>query len=326
MSFTRFNQEDSVVSSETVIRGLWDGDTNELTSFFTSSNATSSYYVEVYKTSLSVNPSASVQFSVEYGHISGSGSNALNSLVPGISPTRIVYGQYRNLVYGTEETAFNFNGAISEHIFVININRSRYKESLRPGSFNLKLTSGSNSLVLTDNSRDVSTTSFIDSNRYYTIVSGSNGNQSTSSLNTASGSYGIFLPDIGIIILNPRALQLTPALGGLSLLTGSSDNNKMFYDIIQSGGNFKLQSQETVSSRFFFTRVKNQEYNYTTNPSVIDDRGNLLYDTLIDNPQTYVTTVGLYNDNNELLAVAKMSRPLIKDFTKELLLRVKLEF
>jgi hypothetical protein len=93
-----------------------------------------------------------------------------------------------------------------------------------------------------------------------------------------------------------------------------------------AGGTFKLQSQETVSSRFFFTRVYNGDYNYTTNPSIIDDQGNLLYSTLIDNPQTYITTVGLYNDNSELLAVAKLSKPVVKDFTKELLLRVKLDY
>jgi hypothetical protein len=39
-----------------------------------------------------------------------------------------------------------------------------------------------------------------------------------------------------------------------------------------------------------------------------------------------MTTVGMYNDNNELLAVAKMSKPLVKDFTKEALIRVKLDF
>ena len=43
-------------------------------------------------------------------------------------------------------------------------------------------------------------------------------------------------------------------------------------------------------------------------------------------PQTYISSVGLYNDNNECVAVAKLSKPLQKDFTKELLLRVKLDF
>ena len=54
--------------------------------------------------------------------------------------------------------------------------------------------------------------------------------------------------------------------------------------------------------------------------------GEVIYDNFINNPQTYITTVGMYNDTNDLLAVAKLSRPLLKDFTKEALVRVKLDF
>ena len=87
-----------------------------------------------------------------------------------------------------------------------------------------------------------------------------------------------------------------------------------------------MNSQEQVSSNYVFVRIKNGDYNYTTNPTYISGSGNLIYSTLINNPQTYITTVGLYNTANELLAVAKMSRPLLKDFTKEALLRVKLDW
>jgi hypothetical protein len=70
------------------------------------------------------------------------------------------------------------------------------------------------------------------------------------------------------------------------------------------------------------------EFNYSENPSFISGSttGTVIYSSFINNPQTYVTTVGLYNDSNELVAVAKLSRPLIKDFTKESLIRVKLDF
>ena len=47
---------------------------------------------------------------------------------------------------------------------------------------------------------------------------------------------------------------------------------------------------------------------------------------MLNNPQTFITTIGLYNASNELLAVAKLSRPLVKDYTKELLVRVKLDY
>jgi hypothetical protein len=99
------------------------------------------------------------------------------------------------------------------------------------------------------------------------------------------------------------------------------------FNIIKSGSSFELNSQENVTSDFVFVRPQNAEFNYTTNPSFISgSTGQVIYSSFINNPQTYITTVGLYNDNNELLAVAKLSRPLVKDFTKEALIRVKLDF
>ena len=328
MSFVRYNTEDSVISSETVVRGMWTSDTASLTTFFTSSIATSSYYLNVYDT----NATSSLQFAIQYGHISGSGSTPINNSIAEDTPTRVTYGQYRSLIYNDENSAFVFGTVTSPDFYAINIARSRYKESIKPGSLALTLKSGSFQITLTDDSvASGSITNFIGSNRYYNLVSGSAGTV-TSSLAGNSGSYGLLFPDLGVILLNARALSAPTSSGGISFSSGtgaSSNNNAELFKIISgssSSGNFKLQSQETVSSRYFFTRVKNSEFNYTTNPSIINSSGSLLYDTLIDNPQTYVTTVGMYNDNNELLAVAKLSRPLVKDFTKEALIRVKLDY
>jgi hypothetical protein len=323
MSFVRYNTEDSVISAETVVKGLWSGDNYTLNTFATASGYTE-YYLDVYNTGSNFSGS-SIQFDIQYGNIYGSGSTPINASVPGKTPSRIVYGQYRNLVYGTENTNFSFDGGntTSNEIFVINISRARYKESLLPGSFNLKLTSGSRTFYLTDDSGTTNLTRFIGENRYYNIISGSNGSGSMSDTNY----YGLFFPDLDIIILNPSS-----SISGSIPPTTSNNNHLRLFTSISSGsyginsGSFQLKSQETVSSRFFFTRVKNSDFNYTTNPSIIDDNGNLLYTTLINNPQTYITTVGMYNDNNELLAVAKLSRPLVKDFTKEALIRVKLDY
>ena len=89
---------------------------------------------------------------------------------------------------------------------------------------------------------------------------------------------------------------------------------------------FRIQSEETISSNFIFVRARNSEFNYSTNPSIITGSGELLHNVMINSPQSYITTVGLYNDNNDLLAVAKLSRPLLKDFTKESLIRIKLDY
>jgi len=326
MSFSRYATDDSVISSETVIRPMWSGDQYSLSTFFTASGYTD-YYLDVYNSN-PVTTTGSVQFSIQYGHINGSGSILYNEY----SPSRIVYGQYRNLVYGTETDNFSFDGGITtaEQIYVINISRDRYKQSLQPGSLNLTLLSGSSVIRLTDDSNTTSLTRFIGENRVFYIISGSNGNAYTSSAAT-SPYYGMMLPDLGIVILNASG-SLTPYIQAASLNTNVTQSNhlKLFNSISASSaagsGSFQLRSQEVVSSRYFFTRVRNGEFNYTTNPSIIDANGNLLYTTLIDNPQTFVTTVGMYNDNNELLAVAKLSKPLVKDFTKEALIRIKLDY
>jgi len=323
MSFVRYNPEDSVISAESIIRPMWTNDAYTLATFFTASGYTE-YYLDVYN----LNPSATgseVQFDIQYGHIYGSGSAPINTSVQGYSPSRIVYGQYRNLVYGTETDNFSFDNGVStaEQIYVINIARNRYKESLQPGSLNLSLKSGSATIQLTDDSNTTSLTRFIGENRIYYIISGSNGTPYTSA--ASASYYGIMLPDLGFIVLNASG-SLTPYIQVASLTTSSVNNHLKLFNAISASGNFQLRSQETVSSRFFFTRVKNSEFNYTTNPSIIDANGNLLYTTLINNPQTYVTTVGMYNDNNELLAVAKLSKPLVKDFTKEALIRIKLDY
>jgi hypothetical protein len=329
MSFIRYAQDDSVVSSETVVRGLFSGDANTLSTFFTASSGNTEYYLNVYDLD-TTNPSSSIQFTIQYGNLYGSGSALINPLVTGSSPSRIVYGQYRNLVYGTETVNFSFDGVTTaEDIYVINYSRSRYKESLLPGALNIRLRSGSAQMFLTDDSNESNTANFIGENRYYNLISGSNGSAHTPS--AASTSYGYVFPDLNVVILKASGSNSISSFVAPLVKTVTNNNNqgKLYSSILASGtaGNpMTAQSAETVSSRYFFTRVKNSDFNYTTNPSIIDSNGNLLYTSLVNNPQTYVTTVGLYNDNNELLAVAKLSKPLVKDFTKESLIRIKLDY
>ncbi len=344
MSFTRLDPTDFVVSSDSVTAPAWSNNVTVLSSFFTASaSSTGSYYIDVYNAPIT-STTSSIQFSIAYGRSNGSGSAPLNPLVVQNTPTRITYGQYRNLIYGDSESTVNFGtgNTASIDMIAIPVDRNRYKESLFPGTWNLYLSGSAGLVKLTDNSNDVTTITYVDGGRVYYIVSGSNGTAANSPLLsgasqkgfTASGSYGLFLPDIGLFVLNPLALGISAAGGGgigLSLSTTTTNaaaslNMTNIVNSVINGANFQLNSQETISSDYIFVRVKNQDYNYTTNPSFITGSGTLIYSNFINSPQTFPTTVGLYNDNNELLAVAKMSKPLTKDFTKEALIRVKLDF
>jgi len=93
------------------------------------------------------------------------------------------------------------------------------------------------------------------------------------------------------------------------------------------GNDFQARSAETISSTHFFVRLRNKDFNYSNNPTFYNNsNGQILTEDFVQDPHVYATTIGLYNDNKELLAVAKMSRPLEKTFDKEALVRVRLDF
>ena len=349
MSYFRLDAEDLVVSADAAVQPLWSSGNVTQSVFYTSSTQANStqgnYYLSIYNGDPTTNTTASVQFDITFGDVNGSGSAPYNSLLVGASPTRTIYGQYRNLIFGDENSSFTFtvNGqsaVTSSNFWVINFNRTNYKEHLFPGSLNLQLASGSNTIQLTDNSRDVTINSFCDAGRIYDIVSGTNGsafNQGFSGVTagfTKSGSYGYFLPDIDTIVLNTKALQLPTADGGIEAIVDLSTTNppnslnfQNMFQYISGAGHFQIQSEETITSDYVFCRVRNSQANYSVNPSFISSStGEILDPVLINSPEVYITAVGMYNDSNELLAVAKLSRPLRKDFTKEALIRVKLDF
>lgn len=329
MSFKKLDAEDFLVSIDSITATAWSTNSPTLTQFFTSSltSTNDSYYKNVYQTA-STSVDAAVQFAIAYGNKDGSGSANYNDLVPGVSPTRTVYGQYRNLVYGDENSNFIFGTVTASDFWAISVDRSRYKEHLLKGSFNITLTNGANTIRLTDNSGVTSVDTYLDCGRVYQIVSGSNGVPfSGTGYSTSSGSYGLFLPDIATIVLNP--LALSQSINVTPSRSSDSDglNIQRLFAAVSGGASFQVNSEETVTSDYVFVRARNSEFNYSENPSFISgSTGDVLFSSMINAPQTYMTTVGFYNDNSELLAVAKLSKPLTKDFTKEALLRVKLDF
>jgi len=341
-SFKQLQPSDFVISSDSVSGTLWSTGNPTLSTFYTSSTQAASsagdYYLSVYQTG-SGESNAAIQFDIAYANADGSGSLLFDSAVNGQSPTRSLYGQYRNLVLEDENAQFVFGGVTQSDFYVLNFERAQYKQELFLGSFNLRLTgsAANRQLDLTDNSQETTVVQYNGAGRVYQLISGSNGEAdtqlNTNGYTTAQGSYGLLLPDIGVALLNAAALDL-PTGEGVDLATERNsntddNNNAKLFAVVGGGGSgsFGLNSQETISSDFIFVRAQNQEFNYSENPSFISgSSGEVIFQSFINNPQTYATTVGLYNNTNDLVAVAKLSRPLEKDFTKETLVRIKLDF
>jgi len=353
--YKRFGDFDKVNAKiEVVTTGLWSGDSGSLTTFFTSSTqatgASGKYYYNVYETNPQTDANAEVQYAVAYGHVEGSGSVSLDVDDNALYPTTATYFQYRSMLLEGTDTKFSFDNSSnistdSNDIYVINVARNRYREKLDAGNWSLKI-SGSNGLfTFIDDSGKKFGDTLGKSGRVFKVVSGSLnlGTQNDVTIKnttdpTTGLGYGLYYPDRGIIVLNPAAIG---SLAGhvhtndgvdLGNISGSAStaadqyNHKRIFHAIRKGGDFEARRTENISTQHFFVRATNREFNYSNNPTYVNADGTFVETTFQTDPYTYITTVGLLNDANELIAVAKTSQPIAKSFDKEVLIKVKLSF
>ena len=363
--YKRFGEFDKVNAKiEVVTTGLWSGDSGSLNLIYSSSTQTAQtsgqYYYNVYDKNPQTDSSAGVQFAVAYGHVNGSGSITLANDDNSLLASKATYAQYRSMLLDPTDTKFSFVNSAgvstdSNSVYVINLSRSRYREKMDAGNWSLSL-SGSNCMfTFIDNSGK----KFSDENglsgRVFRVVSGSLnlGTENEATVNTTTDvtsgeGFGLFYPDRGIIVLNPTALGNTVgtvyddnwnSVGSLAGNLGVSTeqyNHKRLYHAIRAGGKvsvgfggqygFEARRTENVSTQHFFVRATNREFNYSNNPTYVNTDGTFVETTFKTDPYTYITTIGLLNDANELIAVAKTSQPIAKSFDKEVLIKVKLSF
>jgi len=332
----------------TVAEPMWSDSTGTLTTFFTGSIQDSNngkYYYDVQTTT---DQSTDVQFSVTYGHRLGSGSEG-SSTTGTTNPTKGIYSQLRQVVLPAQTTRFNFHGNSGENfysddVFAVVANRARYREKMDPGNWELHLQSGSggdsDTIRLIDDSGANTNPQLGNSKREFNVVSGSivggiHTIASASAAATNSGSYGLFYPEMGMIVLNPNALcsgngnvAAAKYVEEVGTSASSNDlNHRKLFNSIKSGSSFSARREEQKRSSMYFCKILSGEFNHSQNPSfVTGENASLANSSFITEPNTYITTVGLYNDNNELLAVAKLSRPFKKDPNTEAHIKVRLDF
>lgn len=350
-TFKSFEADDVVPGNPTEITtGLWSGDTGSLTAFFSSSTqaggTSGQYYWDVYQTSSlsTTTPIPEVQFSVAYGNRNGGGAPTLAQDNTARLSTTAVYSQYRNLLLDPSDSQFTFYGNFnSDHIYVINIARAQLRDTMDPGNWSLRLSGSNGFRTFIDDSGQTLDPTTGNAGNVFNVVSGSLTGVSGSTVVSASslrqGGFGLFYPSLGIIVLNPNAISESVGFtvgdytGSVPFAanTGSSVvhqyNHVSLYRSIKAGADFQARSAETISSTNYFVRVRNKDFNYSNNPTFFNSTdGTLILNSFIKDPRVYPTTIGFYNNQNELLAVAKLTRPTMKSFDRELLIRARLDW
>ena len=221
--------------------------------------------------------------------------------------------------------------------------RARLREKMDPGNWELHLSGSVGITVGNQLSHTGSFVKLIDDSgattnptvnaggRVFNVVSGSIATGTavtkTAAASNPGGGLGLFYPDLGIVVLNADTVSVS---GSLTMGSGSGtdgNNAGVLYNAIKRGEYFVSRREEQLNTTHYFCRATNQKFNFSNNPTFFTASDGALTNASFKNdPKAYITTVGLYNDTNELLAVAKLSKPILKSFSREAIVKVKLDY
>lgn len=247
----------------------------------------------------------------------------------------------------------------------LSFSRLLVKDEIKKGSFSIALGASSASqgstgmvfdsvITITDNNA-VSTFKVNSPAGEYGILSASTGGTTNAFSGVVGSSFtdgycGLLFYQAGIAVLTASILMGSgTSVGGASrtgcyngklattcsmnaagddivaLITGSSVTGAadLFRTRIQ---NISFNNTTELNSTVYFCRLNNNEYNYSSNPTYLTGSKMVVKNNTLDAPVAYVTTIGLYSSDNELLAVGKLSECLKKDPTTELVVRCRLDY
>ena len=114
--------------------------------------------------------------------------------------------------------------------------------------------------------------------------------------------------------------------GQIADLIASGSTDEIANNFRHRVHNMSFNNTTELNSSIYFCRAGHNEFNYSGNPSYLSSSKIVVKDNSTDTPVSYVTTIGLYSPQDELLAVAKLSEPLRKTPETEYVLRVRLDY
>jgi hypothetical protein len=244
------------------------------------------------------------------------------------------------------------------NLFFLNFSRLLFKDEIKKGSFNLTLGLNSGSAASTD--AFIVTGSITDASGSSTYLTNSPVGEygvlylNSGSANNSDKRVGLLFYQAGVAVINSDIFAASSSASPSSSLSsnsrgqlvtactmsGSSAHYSNVATLFASGTiqdaasalrrrvkNIQFQNTTQLNSSIYFVRVNNSEFNYSSNQTYLSGSQILVKGGVRKNPPvSYITTVGLYSPDNELLAVAKLSVPIKKTESESLILRVRLDY
>lgn len=305
-----------------------------------SGSTTGSYYHSLYSTH--VTASATVELmNITFGYSVSSSYYGASWQTNQIEKLRI-YKLYAKQLLGAETERFYISGSSRDNLIFLSFKRSQRKDELRKETITLKSIgsgSGGNGQISFPATQE---RTYSDSNAASSFTKGIRGDVAT----LVSGGIiaGQVYYQAGVIVLVPELFSNTCSVSTNpgNFWSGSQDYQAMIVSGGTGTGNFdntldamryrtrnlSLINTTTLHSSLYFCRALNDEFNYSSNPTFLDVDKRIMPTSGSTNltTRTYLTKVGLYGENTELLAVGSLSQPLKKAPDLERTIVVRLDY
>lgn len=282
--------------------------------------------------------SANHIFDISAGFSSNSGLSGSSAGHDDVAEKIQMYNQMSQVLVGHDITGsilkFDRDGDIiaggdklKECVF-LSFSRLLVKDEIKKGSVELLIGTGSHSTPFDGGLKTIS--DYGAANEYrINSPAGEYGILYTGSAATAGTGVGLVYYQAGVMVLTASLFEggstfseteeLDAVLSG-STIQDISDN------VRRRINNISFNNTVELNSTIYFCRINHNEFNYSSNPTYLSESRIRVKEEDRDDPISYITTVGLYSSNNELLAVAKLSEPLKKTPQNTLILRTRLDF
>lgn len=336
--------------------GLFRCTGEKLSTFYTGSLSTknSKYYLPVYNNEYG-GANSFHQFDISYAHINGSGSSYVQGELD-LLPSKTMYKKYLLECFGGNYNKFPFkNGKNGDYFYIIQFSRDDYKDSIDAGNFEISLSplsssanqlyntgsnyylnpSSSQIFTLIDESYDTKENVIVNEEiqEYYYITSGSL--RDGIYTDPTDDAWGIVFPKMGLIVLDGVVLDQSCSFNTVTASMDGDNIRKLFVSLSGSAapnavrttsGSFFGRTTEKSLIETYFCRANYDEFNYSSNYTyTTGSSGDLKYTYFKKDPNSYITTIGLYNRKKELLAVGKLPTPILKNSGKEHIFQVKVK-
>lgn len=277
------------------------------------------YWETIYDSSPTSSLSTAL-FDMTYGYATGSAYNVSVTTTSSQNEKIKIYRQFASVLLGNSDSVFQVASTDCEECFFIMVKRNLQKDELKKGATSLVLNLGSSQVIASDDGAAAAFKQTV------------GGDYAPLKYNGTGSEIGQVWYNAGVIVI-PSNLGWPSAVtwsGSVSLINAQSSGtiNQLVDGLRTHIEKINFHNQTNLYSTVYFCRATNTEFNYSSNPTFVDSnkRIRVTSGSNILQTRTYVTTIGLYDANDNLLAVGKVNKPITKSPDNESIFRLRLDY